>query len=631
MRTVRRRSVRLTGSVRIHGDGKQLIYKENSLLKKKEFQAATTSILQAGNLLLCLWLFSGMAHAGPLGLPDSARPGAMRPAEVGKPEVPKRETGSGIDIPPVIDRPLKIDEGPRIVVQQFILIDAKDLPDYDIHLDEVQARLEEKRQQKPDGFTIGELTEVAEIVTDYYREKGLILAQAVIPVQNVDAGTVTVQVFEGRLGRVIPEGNARYGDAVLQTPFKHLVGQPVTKAAVEHALLQLTDYPGLTVLGIFQPGQLVGTSDIVLRVQEEKRFDISYRADNHGLQDTGRVRFRPELVWNNPTDGADKLSVIFQQTYNPKNNLFQSFAYERYLTWGVTAGLFVNDNAFDVGGELARQQISGETEMKGGWLDKTWIRSRQFNLSTKLELNHEASRTFSRGRLSNEDSLSVLSLEASIDHVDNRFKGINFLTVEYSRGIDNFFNSMGSAGQAAALPTGRRPSRQGGSRTFASAQFEKLFISATRLQTVTKRILLLARSEYQWSNDLLVPMEQYSVGGPDNLRAFPSAQILLDHTLFFSAELIHPMPFITDVQAFGNRTWGELMQLSIFYDHVIGNLNDPLDSQPGGHINLRGAGFQGRFNLPGSWEARIMSAWQIGDPADNGRRPQLWGDVTYKF
>ncbi|OGT79554.1 MAG: hypothetical protein A3H91_15465 [Gammaproteobacteria bacterium RIFCSPLOWO2_02_FULL_61_13] len=585
----------------------------------------------AGSLRLFLFLFAGVAQAGPLGLPDSARPGAMRPAETGKSDLPKRESGPGVEIPPVIDRPLRIEEGPRIVVQQFNLIDAQDLPEYGIQMEEVRARLEEKRMQKPDGFTIGELTEVAEIVTDYYRENGLILAQAVIPVQNVDSGTVTIQVFEGRLGRVIPEGNQSYDDVVLQEPFKRLVGQPVTKAAVEHALLQLTDFPGLTVLGIFQPGQLIGTADIVLRVQEEKRFDFSYRVDNQGLQDTGRIRFTPELVWNNVTDGADKLTVTFQQTYNPKNNLFKNYEYERYLGWGTNVGLFMNDNEFDVGGELARQEISGETEMKGGWFDKAWTRSRQFNFSTRLELNHEESRTFSRDRLSNEDSLTILSLEASLDHVDNRFKGINFATLEYSRGIDHLFGAMGTAGQAAGKPTGFRPSRQGGSRTFASGQFEKLFATATRLQTVTRRMSLLARGEYQWSNDLLVPMEQYAVGGPDNVRAFPPAQVLLDHALFMSAELIHQMPFISDVQAFGNHTWGELVQISVFYDHVIGDLNDPLSSDPGGFTNWRGAGFQGKFTLPGSMEARIMSAWPMGERPENDRRPQLWGDFTYRF
>ena len=50
------------------------------------------------------------------------------------------------------------------------------------------------------------MQEVADQVTIYYREKGLILAQAVVPIQTVDEGMVIIEVFEGRLGRVMVEG-----------------------------------------------------------------------------------------------------------------------------------------------------------------------------------------------------------------------------------------------------------------------------------------------------------------------------------------------------------------------------------------------------------------------------------------
>jgi hemolysin activation/secretion protein len=143
------------------------------------------------------------------------------------------------------------------------------------------------------------------------------------------------------------------------------------------------------------------------------------------------------------------------------------------------------------------------------------------------------------------------------------------------------------------------------------------------------------RGEYQWSNDLLVAMEQYSVGGPDNVRAFPPAQQLLDRALFLSAEIIHRMPFVGDKpgpEIFGNRTWGELVQISAFYDHAVGRLNDPLSSEPSGHINFKGAGLQLRLTSPGFIESRLMFAWEVGsDEATNERRPQIWGDLTYRF
>lgn len=548
--------------------------------------------------------------------------------------MPKEPPGEIMEVPPVIERPFEADAGPRVAVEGFNLIDARDLPEHGIYLEDIRALLQEHLEERPEGFTIGQLQQLADRVTTYYRDKGLILAQAVVPVQTVEEGRVDLEIYEGRLDRVLAEGNDLYDVDILRAPFMDLMDKPITKDAIESALLHLTDFPGLTVFGVFQPGRQVGTADIVLRVQEEDRFDFAYRVDNHGLQDTGRFRFRPTIEWNNVTGGADRLSASLQQTYQPKNNTFYSLGYDRYLGRGFTAGVFWNRNVFDVGGDFADLEIKGETRELGGYLEKSWIRSRRMNLATRLDFTTKESSTRTRGRFTNEDKLSVVSLEAVFDNVDTRFRGINFATIELSRGINDFLGAMGSHNDSLNLPVGRQPSRRAGQPDgrLAAGQFTKLFATASRLQTIRPGLSLLLRGEYQWSSDFLVPLEQYSVGGPDNVRAFPPAQILLDRAVFGSAELILNMPFITDVEAFGNRTWGELIQLSAFYDHARGRLNKPLPSDPQGNENFKGAGVQARFSLPGVIESRLIFAWEVGsDDADNERSPQIWVDFTYRF
>ncbi|MGH8246556.1 MAG: ShlB/FhaC/HecB family hemolysin secretion/activation protein, partial [Gammaproteobacteria bacterium] len=357
----------------------------------------------SGWLALVCILFSAPANAGPLGLPDSARPGAVRPEETGRPAVPEGAPEALLEIPAVIDRPLEVDEGAVVVVSRFRLVDARDIPKFNLRVAELETLLAEQAATRPEGFTIGQLQEVANQLTTFYRGKGLILAQAALPVQTVEGGVVDIQVFEGKLGRVLAEGNEIYDKVLLEIPFKGLIGEPVSKDEIESALLTLTDYPGLTVFGVFQPGQQVGTADIVLRVQEEKRFDIAFRADNHGVQETGRMRFQPTIEWNNVTATADKLTLSVQQTYNPKKSDFLSVDYERFLGRGFQAGAFFNRNKFDLGGEFARQQIHGETENIGGWLDKDWFRSRQFNLMTRLGFEREESITTARGEQVNLD------------------------------------------------------------------------------------------------------------------------------------------------------------------------------------------------------------------------------------
>ena len=48
---------------------------------------------------------------------------------------------------------------------------------------DLQALVDAKLAERPDGFSVGRLQEVADAVTKYYRDRGLILAQDFVPVQ----------------------------------------------------------------------------------------------------------------------------------------------------------------------------------------------------------------------------------------------------------------------------------------------------------------------------------------------------------------------------------------------------------------------------------------------------------------
>ena len=592
-----------------------------------------------------------------MGLPDSARPGAVRP----QPEIPPEaipSQASDVDIPALIDRPFDIEEGPYVVVEQFRLVDAEDLPEFDISTEEIQTLILDKfmREQPERGLSIGELQEVADEVTRYYRNKGLILSSAVIPVQTVSEGIVDIKIFIGRLGRVIAESNEGYSDSLLRRPFLELVGQPVSQKNIEAALLTLTEYPGLSVFGVFQPGRKVGETDIVLKVQEEKWYDVAYRADNHGLQETGRNRFRTVVDWNNPIDLADRLSFTFQQTYNPKNSYYWALDYQVYLGDNFTLSLGTFKNRFDIGGEFAEDNISTETSNYSIELNRSFILSRQQNLSGTLAFNRKVTTTMAAKEQTSTSRLAVLSLAVDYDLVDsydpfrnliNLFRkepdnnsggGLNFLNVTLSRGFNDIFGAAGSSNNQSLLPASSRSSRLGNETgEFAAGQFTKLEVNYRRLQLMTKNQSLLFRTEFQWSKDILMPLEQYSVGGPENVRGFSDAQGLFDRAYFLSFEYIFNAPFIADRPAFLNRTWGELLQLSFFYDFVSAQQNDALNTEvdrntSGKWVTYRSVGAGLRFNLPGAIDSRLMYSAGLGpEKPNNGRGGQIWGDFTYSF
>ncbi|MEQ8233224.1 MAG: ShlB/FhaC/HecB family hemolysin secretion/activation protein, partial [Gammaproteobacteria bacterium] len=573
------------------------------------------------------------AVAGVVDLPDAARPGALRPGEDRKLEPREPPAGPLFEVPPVADRPLEIDAGETIAVSRFELAGARDRPAHGVSVDALQALLDARLAERPQGFSVGRLQEVADEVTAYYRERGLILAQAFVPVQTVEEGVVVIQVLEGVLGRVVTEGNELYRAEILEQPFSDLVGEPVTKEDVESALLRVSDYPGQSSFGVFQPGVEVGTADMVVKVQDEQRFELALRADNHGITETGRNRYLGQLSWNNPLGQGDELVATLQHTAVPDNTFFYALDYSVPVTtlYHSTFTIGTSRNQFDVGGQFRDANIYSDIRNYHLVLSNDLIRSRLMNLSAGLRLAKKRSGTKADGRRVSHDSLTVASFELNFDNVDARFGGLNAAYLEISHGFNDFLGAMGE--RTAFVP----PSRQGGNGEFASGQFDKVLLSLSRFQALSplwdalSDHNLLFTFEVMWSPDLLVPIEQYTVGGPNNVRGYRPTEQLFDRAVFGSVEWIINAPFIADQPAFGNRTWGELLQLSFFYDMAAGKLNSALPTEKQSN-NFKSFGFALSFNNPNVFSGKITIAAPLGDPRpENGKDPQYWVDLNFFF
>ncbi|WP_162824649.1 ShlB/FhaC/HecB family hemolysin secretion/activation protein [Saccharospirillum mangrovi] len=562
-------------------------------------------------------------------MPDRVQPGAVRNDTL--PRIPPESATPLLEIPPVVERPLAVDEGERIQVSRFELVNARDLPQYGIVLAELEALVEAARLERPQGFTIGQLEAVTERIANYYRARGLILAQAILPVQTVTEGVVKLEVLEGRLGRVLAEGNSLYSEATLQRPFEQLLGEPVSQQAAESALLVLTDYPGLTAFGMFQPGQRVGETNMLIRVPNEERFNTSVRLDNHGSDTTGLWRGRVSGQWNNVSGHADQLGLTLQHSVLPANSLFGELDYNIIWDRYWRAGAYANRNSFSVGGDFENLDISGVSTQVGLSGERIWQRSRERNLSNSVELALKQATTDRFGSQANVDQLTTLTLGVDYDSVDTRFSGLNYAGVEVSTGFNNLLGAMGDS--AADLPSSDRPSRRGGSGDYAAGSFVKGLVFYSRLQNLNASSSLLARTEFQYSPSLLVPMEQYAVGGADHVRGFPGSYALYDTGGLFSLEYFVQAPFIGDDPAFGGWRWRELLQLTVFYDHSIGQKNDPLLSEVDGLFQLSTLGVGVRFGIPDQLTSRLQFALPLADESGNDEeaQPRLWLDLAWNF
>jgi hemolysin activation/secretion protein len=685
-------------------------------------------------------------------LPSGAQPGGAQPV-MPPPTIPIPESNLDLSVPPVYERPLGAEEGERVFVKRFVITgvvgDRKagiDPEEIQKQVDEVFASLqkiaEQQRlskqnleQQGPEGFTpeeqdkiikfmqgavktqsqeeqqkayqafiqqlmlerlqrlqgltIGNLQNIADGITKYYHDKGYFLARAVIPAQEIKDGVVNIRVLEGRLEKVQTSGNKMYSDQTLAKPFKPLLGELVTIGRTENALLTLTKYPGLSAAGVFRPGEDVGTTDIVVNVQNERHVDGSFRVDNDGTEFTGRGRAIASVDWNDLTGDADLFTATFLKTFAAGSNstttsvvdgkpttttaasgssTYYDLRYDRpildaYNDWAldVSRNSFAVGNIPNVGGLSKIAELSFEHD---------YFRSRTSNLIGTVDLSRKradtldtaanAGSTSQFGDVTARDDLAVLGAQLSYDLINTDTNTISTITGRFEHGFAGLLgvptndyvreqyllatNPTLSGEQASRPP----PSRVGvepvvgGNGKVNSVQvpavptYNKITLNYQLYKNLPLTQGLLFRFGGQYSPDLLSSLEQFVMGGPDSVRGAPASQFLVDKGAFASLEYSVASPGFADKHAFGSYTWGQVLRFKIFTDAAVGFDNKPVTTN---RQYLASSGVGLVFTIPGTLTADLQWARLNGgsragaatDPEAINKSSQVWLDMTVNF
>ncbi len=572
----------------------------------------------ANSIYLSTAVATAIAWSAPLAaqVPPGATPGGALP-RVAPAVQPAQRQGELFDVPRVYDRPLALDEGPRIVVKSFKLEGAVDRPQHEVTVAQVQSLLETERAAQPaQGFTVNQLQAVAGKVAAYYREHGYILAQAFVPAQKVANGEVVVQVLEGRLAGVLVEGNKGYSATTLERPFKSLVGEPLDKDSIESALLTLTNYPGVTAFGVLGAGRDVGTTNLTLRVQGEDRFRVESVVDNYGTKFAGEYRGQVTLTFNDPLGFADRLKLTglyaISTSEGSSHGAYGGLDYEIPLFSPNDSLRFIHlTNAYIVGAaatQVTTDDSKGDTRVDEIAYRHDFSRTRLGSASIGLAFNVKSATFRSPPAVDYDDKLTTARLDAQWERIDTRFRGVNRVAFSYTHGFNDLFNSIG-AYDPAAVSTGTSSV----SRLGASGEFNKFAVQLQRLQRLSQYTSLVLRVDGQFSSDPLVSLEQFSMGGPDSVRAYSVAEKLAEKGGVASLELITGAPGFGSRPAFGNYTWGQVLQFSVFADYAKGKLNAPVTQSDESSTDLAGAGVSVQFSLPGRVFTRLDVATPLTD------------------
>ena len=439
-------------------------------------------------------------------------------------------------------------------------------------------------------LTLGEMSELVDLVTITYQEQGYILARAYLPKQDIKDGLLKIGIVEGSIGKIIIAGKTHYSDKVLKRYFKPQVKHGVIKEEfIEKGLLMSTGIPQVKTNVALKKGDKPGLVDVVLNTTDtsDVTFGVNLNLDynNYGSDFVSEHRFNAVIdiidhKWGSVASLRGSTGANINDTVFGSINLMIPVN-----SYGTKFSVSFLQSTYSIGEEFAELGLGGDSTLYGFSLSHPLIIKKNRNLNVSLGYdNKRVKNEISGSGIINIDRIDEFNLSLNYDDLD-RFLGKNIISLGlYS-------------GQIIDFDEGRL------SRLEANKSFERVKLSAARIQKVpgTQYANLLIRGAGQYSNDRLLPMEQAVIGGYGSVRGTEPSGALGDYGYNASIELMMAPPFIAEKTYFGQRV-AQMAQFSLFVDHGGVYTTKPVEGEFfSEHLTGYGAGvrlfYKDKFNF----------------------------------
>jgi hemolysin activation/secretion protein len=453
-----------------------------------------------------------------------------------------------------------------------------------------------REQRGKRGITLGQIETVANTITQFYRERGFVLAKAYIPKQEVRDGVVNLTVLLGTLGDVQVHNNTLYKTKMLASAFDGMMGKPVTSSAIEERLFLINDYPGIFVEGYFEPGYQVGDTRLNVNVKEEKRFNWNLRVDDHGTDETGLYRLYGDVQWNNPLGLADKLKVGVLSASQPSNTNYWQASYDMKLFGPQTRLRFeTSDNQFLVDQSLAQGtslKLHGDVALTS--VTGTYIHRRSRIGSSSFDLKYEDILSkLKLGEIPLDDKLKNLSLAYNFDALQETRRLFHQGQLKVTSGKYVYGADIGQQEKYLIY-----------SVNYSLLDFRKIpfFNADTRL---------VYRTELQYAGINLSSVLRYSLSGPTRARAYTPGFFTADDAAYLGIDWIFNSPGFLNFNVTRAINVRDLMKPFLFVDYAYGVQRTLVDGESDVTAQLFDAGAGLKFSQGKSFTGNLLLAFPL--------------------
>lgn len=469
-------------------------------------------------------------------------------------------------LPPLeLPRGTSLADSPRVLVRKFVFEGNHVFTD---------AQLRKLIAQYA-GRTITpeELEEARVALTKHYIEEGYITSGAVLPDQDVRGGVVKFQLVEGRLREIDVRGNFWYRSWWLRHQLYRAAGQPFNFTKLKLGLQLMRQDPTISRINAeVAPGAAPGETRLEFAVKDEQPFRLGFEFSNKRPPSVSEGLGELYFTDLNLTGHGDPLELRWGLLRWQKDGTIEyadlddiSGAYEFPVSpWGTTLRVRADRSDSSIIDEtFAELGITSREEEFGLTLRQPFYETLTNTVSVSVSADRKHSETFLLGRpftlalgaLDGESDL--FATRFAIDWVNRSSRHVLALRSVFSFGLYAF-------GSTRADPRSAQDSLSGGdprlgldpeipdSKFFAwlgQAQLVARIFDTASLRAkpdefrwnVLRETQLIVRANVQLSDEPLLSLEQFSLGGMQSVRGYRENQLLRDDGLFASAELRVPL------------------------------------------------------------------------------------------
>ena len=438
--------------------------------------------------------------------------------------------------------------------------------------EELSALLEDYQNRE---LRFEEVLEARSVITAHYIQAGYTTSGAFVPLQTITDGVVELRILEGRLEALEIVGLDHLKEGYVRSRLERAIRAPLNTNRVLEALQLLQLDPLIeTISAELSAGLRPGENLLRVELTEANPIALELGTDNGRSPSVGSTRLQITGSHGNLLGWGDRLQVGY--TYTQGSD-----------AWDLSYEVPINGMDGSVGFRAALNS-SEVIEEPFDVLDIE-ADSRQFQFTYRQPILRKPDRELALGvNLSYLESQTQLLGEnfslspGSDDDGETRLATVGFFQEWTQRDTEQVFalRSEFTWGlDALGASTGREP---------PTGQFFSWRGQAQWVRQLGRDFLFLLRGDAQLADRPIVPLEQFSLGGPFSVRGYRQDQLLTDSGVLVSAELRIPVWRVSEADLAG----GGLLQVIPFFDFGRGwNLGDRPDPDPdvlvGAGVGLR--------------------------------------------